>query len=144
MATPACFATSTHTSRERIARCQHSPRRWPVTVTAEIANRGSVRLRVAVDDDDALAAPGRSQGVRQADDAGADHGNIIGALAGRLRHLVTLHVLVRLADDASCKSSTPVKQSAPSWATQQSCCHADLAVTELQCKSDNAAVVHAQ
>ena len=39
---------------------------------AEIAHRGSVGLRVAVEDDNPLAAPGRRHGMGEADDPCAD------------------------------------------------------------------------
>lgn len=54
---------------------------------AEVADRGAVGLGIAVDDDDALAAPRRRQRVGEADDAGADDGQIvvlIGWLGGQV------------------------------------------------------------
>ncbi len=45
---------------------------------AEVADRGAVGLGVAVDHDDALAAPRRRQGMGEAADAGPDDSEIVG------------------------------------------------------------------
>ena len=44
----------------------------------EIADRGAVGLRVAVDDDDAQAPPRCGKGMGEADDAGPDDGEVAG------------------------------------------------------------------
>ncbi len=76
---PACGATSAQTSRDRMAR---SPARARLLARdgdeAEIADRGTVGLGVAVDHDDALAAPRRRQGMGEAADAGADDREVVG------------------------------------------------------------------
>ena len=46
---------------------------------AEIAHRGAVGLRVAIDDDHALAATRGRQGMRQPANAGADDRDVKGA-----------------------------------------------------------------
>ena len=53
----AASAISSQTSRERMARCQHSPACCPVMVMSRIADRGAIGMCVAVDDDYALAQP---------------------------------------------------------------------------------------
>ena len=86
---PAAGATSSQTSRERIARRQHSPRCWPVTVTKP-------KLRIEAPFACASrsitttlqAAPRGRQRMRQPADARADDGEVEAARdwAHRVRH----------------------------------------------------------
>ena len=79
---PAAGATSAQTSRERMARRQHSPCLLAGDGDeAEIADRGAVGLRVAVDHRDLEPAPRRRQRVGKPADAGADDGEIEAARA---------------------------------------------------------------
>ena len=80
---PAGGAISAQTSRERLARRQHSPALLAGDGDeTEIADRGAVRLRVAVDHDHPLAEPRGRQRMGEADDAGPDDREIERAGAG--------------------------------------------------------------
>ena len=62
---------------------------------AEIAHRGAVRLGVTIDNADPQALSRRDVGVRQAENAGADNGQIVAAkgLHGRTYPVTDVAVL---------------------------------------------------
>ena len=77
IAMPAASATSSQTSRERMARCQHSPACWPVTVMKpKFRIEAPLACASRSTTDHALAEPRGGQRMGQAANAGADHRDV--------------------------------------------------------------------